>query len=166
MGRAAWQDACENYENRKLPPSQKVRVVFGFRHNNFTDLRVSILLCRSWYWCPLRFHDQHPIGMSRFQSIDRVSQPRLGRSRRFPSSSYRLASRIPNPMPMTSRVASQRCNHTSVSEGMEVVGNGTDCRGLLMLADHCSSSLHVQIRMIEENPLAKAIEPVAVGRES
>jgi hypothetical protein len=38
--------------------------------------------------------------------------------------------------------------------------------GLLALADHCSSSLHVQIRMIEEKPLAKAIEPIAVGRES
>ena len=28
------------------------------------------------------------------------------------------------------------------------------------------SSLHVQIRMMEEKPLAKAIQPVAVGRES
>src|SRR6266852_7629588 len=50
--------------------------------------------------------------------------------------------------------------------------SGTDCRCVdvpmaqVALANHCSSSLHVQIRMIEEKPLAKAIEPVAVGREN
>jgi hypothetical protein len=37
MARATGQDVREDYENRKLHPSQKVMVVFGFRHNNFTD---------------------------------------------------------------------------------------------------------------------------------